>query len=376
MKYTIYPGAESPAYLQLYKQVREDIVQGIYPYNTKLPSKRMIADEVGVSTVTVEHAYALLADEGYIEARERSGYFVIFRISDGFAGAAKTKEVAARQAKPYESMAAYAFPFSTLAKTMRKVISDLGEGILDRSPSTGCTELREEISRYLARSRGITAHPDQIIIGSGSEYLYGLVVELLGREKRYAIEAPSYRKIEQVYAASDVQIEKLPLGLDGIETPALFACHADVLHISPYRSYPSGVTASASKRHEYLRWSGENGRYIVEDDFESEFSLSQKSEETLFSHTQYDNVIYMNSFSITVSPSLRVGYMILPEHLVPLFHQRLGFYTCTVPTYIQFVLAELISNGDFERHINRVRRAKRREMGAVKGLNSTGTSSV
>ena len=169
MKYTIYPGAESPAYLQLYKQVREDIVQGIYPYNTKLPSKRMIADEVGVSTVTVEHAYALLADEGYIEARERSGYFVIFRISDGFAGAAKTKEVAARQVKPYESMAAYAFPFSTLAKTMRKVITEMGESIMERSPNTGCVELREEISRYLARSRGITAHPDQIIIGSGSE---------------------------------------------------------------------------------------------------------------------------------------------------------------------------------------------------------------
>lgn len=366
MKYTIHPGTESPAYLQLYKQVREDIVQGIYPYNTKLPSKRMIADEVGVSTVTVEHAYALLADEGYIEARERSGYFVIFRISDGFASAAQTKEVAARQVKPYESMAAYAFPFSTLAKTMRKVITEMGESIMERSPNTGCVELREEISRYLARSRGITAHPDQIIIGSGSEYLYGLVVELLGREKRYAIEAPSYRKIEQVYAASDVQIEKLPLGLDGIETQALFACYADVLHISPYRSYPSGVTASASKRHEYLRWSGESGRYIVEDDFESEFSLSQKSEETLFSHTQYDNVIYMNSFSITVSPSLRVGYMILPEHLVPLFHQRLGFYTCTVPTYIQFVLTELISNGDFERHINRVRRAKRREINGSK----------
>lgn len=104
----------------------------------------------------------------------------------------------------------------------------------------------------------------------------------------------------------------------------------------------------------------------MEDDFESEFSLSQKSEETLFSHTKFDNVIYMNSFSITVSPSLRIGYMILPKHLVSAFHQRLGFYACTVPTYIQYVMAELISNGDFERHINRVRRAKRREINQIK----------
>lgn len=361
MKYTIQKDGAAPAYLQLYKQVREDIVQGIYPYNTKLPSKRMIADEVGVSTITVEHAYALLSDEGYIEARERSGYFVIFRVSDGFAGAADEKKRSIEPVSTYERTATVAFPFSTLAKTMRKVISDMGESILDRSPGTGCTVLREELSRYLARSRGIMVHPDQIVIGSGSEYLYGLVVELLGREKQYAIEAPSYRKIEQVYTTADVCIEKLPLGHDGIETEALHSCCADVLHISPYRSYPSGVTASASKRHEYLRWSGEQGRYIVEDDFESEFSLSQKSEETLFSHTRHDNVIYMNSFSITVSPSLRVGYMLLPEHLVPVFRQRLGFYACTVPTYIQYVLAELIANGDFERHINRVRRAKRRK---------------
>ena len=154
MKYTIHTEGGVPAYLQLYKQVREDIVQGIYPYNTKLPSKRIIADEVGVSTVTVEHAYALLADEGYIEARERSGYFVVFQVSDGFAGAASEKESPLHNQKPYESMASVTFPFSTLAKTMRKVITEMGESILERSPNTGCTELREEISRYLARSRG------------------------------------------------------------------------------------------------------------------------------------------------------------------------------------------------------------------------------
>ena len=361
MKYIIDNGSNSPAYLQLYKQLRNDIVKGVYSYGSKLPSKRTISDEVGVSTVTIEHAYALLCDEGYVEARERSGYFAIFRIGDGFAASANDQRQVAHHTYRRESSAAAEFPFSVLTKTMRKVISDRGKSILDRSPNTGCTELREEISRYLARSRGIHAEPEQIIVGSGSEYLYGLIVELLGRNKRYAIESPSYKKIEQVYLASDVQLEKLPLGHDGIDSALLRACSADVLHISPYRSYPSGVKASASKRHEYLRWAAQGEKFIVEDDFESEFSLSKKAEETLFSHTRDNNVIYMNTFSMTVSSSFRVGYMVLPQRLVKEFNERLGFYSCTVPTYIQLVLAELISNGDFERHINRVRRAKRKE---------------
>ncbi|MBR4079932.1 MAG: hypothetical protein IKK29_06935 [Christensenellaceae bacterium] len=145
------------------------------------------------------------------------------------------------------------------------------------------------------------------------------------------------------------------------EILAKAGCSANILHITPYRSFPSGVTASASKRHEYLRWA-ENGRYIIEDDFESEFSVSKKPEETLFTDTKKDNVIYMNTFSMTISPSLRAGYMVLPKHLVPIFEEKLGFYSCTVPTFEQYVLAELIENGDFERHINRVRRKKRKEL--------------
>lgn len=361
MKYVIQKSKNAPAYLQLYKQVRDDIVNQIYPYSTKLPSKRMIADETGISTVTVEHAYALLCDEGYIEARERSGYFVIFRTDNGFVTSSESENK--RIFTPsHHAGTTLDFPFSVLTKTMRSVISNMGESILDRSPNSGHIELREAIQKYLARSKGITANVEQIIIGSGSEYSYSLIVELLGRNKTFAIESPSYKKIEQVYRASGVELKKLPLGHDGIDSTSLRACKADVLHISPYRSYPSGVTASASKRHEYLRWAEQADRFIVEDDFESEFSLSQKPKETLFSHTSSDNVIYMNTFSKTISPSFRVGYMVLPKRLTETFKNNLGFYSCTVPTYIQFVLAELITNGDFERHINRVRRAKRKEL--------------
>ena len=203
---------------------------------------------------------------------------------------------------------------------------------------------------------------EQIVIGSGAEYLYNLIIALLGRNRIYGIEKPSYKKIEQVYRSSGVEICMLPLGKDGIDTSSLLSSKTDILHTTPYRSYPTGVTATASKRHEYIRWASVGRRYIVEDDFESEFSVSSKPEETLFSLSENDNVVYMNTFSKTVSPALRVGYMVLPKHLVEDFKNKLGFLSCTVPTFEQLLLTELISSGDFERHINRVRRKKRKEI--------------
>ncbi len=358
MKYII-DKQNRPVYLQLYKQIRDDIISGNYSYNTKLPSKRSLAEETGVSTITVEHAYALLCDEGYVESRERSGFIVIFRQSDGFAASSEHHT----EHTPHNTERTYPdFPLSVFSKTMRKVLTEHGDLLLEKSPNCGCIELREAIRHYLARNRGIQVEVEQIIIGSGSEYLYGLIVELLGRHRFYAIESPSYKKIEQVYKATEITYDSLPLTSSGIKSEALAETKADVLHTTPYRSYPSGVTASASKRHEYIRWSEQNDRYIIEDDFESEFSVSTKPSETLFSLSDNDNVIYLNTFSKTISTSLRIGYMVLPKHLVEEFDKKLGFYSCTVPTFMQYVLTELINNGDFERHINRVRRNKRKEL--------------
>lgn len=199
-----------------------------------------------------------------------------------------------------------------------------------------------------------------MVIGSGAEYLYSLIVGMLGRNRLFALESPSYEKIEQVYRWAGAACELLPLSPDGIDSRALAETRASVLHISPYRSYPTGVTATASKRHEYLRWAAGGGRVLVEDDFESEFSVSSKPEETMFSLSKGGRVIYLNTFSKTISPSLRMGYMVLPRELVPLFQEKVGFLSCTVPALEQFVLAELLAGGDFARHINRVRRAKRK----------------
>ena len=359
MKYKVEKGIR-PAYLQIYEQIKDDIINVNYPCDTKLPSKRLLADETQTSTVTVEHAYALLCDEGYVESKERSGYFVIFRNTDGFALPCVTE--ADRSESPYEHNSSPSFPFSVLAKTMRNVISDLGDGILEKSENKGCRELRLALKSYLSKNRGIHVDVEQIVIGSGAEYLYGLIIELLGRKRIYGIEYPSYKKIEQVYRASEVSYEPLRLSVDGIDSAALASTKAGVLHTTPYRSYPTGVSASASKRHEYIRWASAEERFVIEDDFESEFSVSTKPEDTLFSLSDKDNVIYLNTFSKTISPSLRIGYMVLPKRLVRDFDLRLGFYSCTVSSFEQLVIARLLQNGDFERHINKVRRNKRKEL--------------
>lgn len=355
--------AKVKAYIKIYEDIKQAIISGAYTYGSKIPSKRNCALANEVSIITVEHAYELLAEEGYIEPRERSGYIVCFRENDGFAGSAShvTLEAHFHDAHENYTYPDTQFPFGVISRAMRKVISDYSEALMGRIPAGGSPDLKQELALYLERSRGFKVNPEQIIIGAGSEYLYGLIVELLGRDKVYAIESPSYKKIAQVYNSREVELQLLPLGNDGISSSALASCSADILHVTPYRSYPTGVTATASKRREYLTWASD-GKYIIEDDFESEVTPLRKAEETLFAASDKDNVIYLNTFSRTISPSIRVGYMVIPESLLDVFDKKLGFYSCTVPLFEQLVIAQLISNGDFERHINRLRREKRSQL--------------
>lgn len=355
MKYTVDKASHKCAYMQLYEQLREDILRGSIEAGARLPSKRLLAEEAGVSVITVEHALSLLIDEGYADARERSGVY-----------ASHTPGVSAAPGLPrasLEDMSALSdvpedFPFSVLAKTMRRVLSDYDSRILSRAPSCGVAELREELASYLARSRGMCVSPGQIVIGSGAEYLYGLVVQLLGREELYALEEPSYEKIRLVYQANGARCEGLGLGADGILSSALDGCAARVLHVTPFHSYPSGVTATAAKRREYADWARRHDAYIVEDDYDSEFSALFKPIETVFSLAP-ERVIYINSFTKTIAPAMRTGYMVLPEALTARFTARLGFYSCSVPVFEQYVLAEFIRSGELERYINRKRRRLR-----------------
>ena len=242
-----------------------------------------------------------------------------------------------------------------------KTISSIRPGVQTCAlPDLGLLSLRTAISEHLGRYRNVLVSPEQIIIGSGAEYLYSVIVQILGRDRVYAVENPSYDMIRQVYLSQGVIVDPLKLGPDGIETLALNETEASVLHVTPFRSYPSLVTASASKRREYIRWAQERSGYIVEDDYDSEFSPSSKAEDTLFSLPPQGRVIYVNSFSRTVAPSIRTGFMVLPPELLPVYHERAGFCSCSVPVMEQVLLEELLTSGDFVRHINHVRRERRK----------------
>ena len=343
-------------YYTLYLQIKKKILSGDLSAGDKLPSKRVMSDKSGYSLVTVERAYAMLEDEGYVSARERSGYFV-----SQIDTALKPSKPSERKPMPHikEEHALPQerdFEYSLWFKTLRRVISERGEELFVRSPVKGCAVLRNALSDYLYRYRGMSADPHRIIIGSGSEQLYEIAVKILGRDKIYGIEDPSYSQIKAVYLGAGANIQPLKFGDEGIEGTALAGNNFDVLHVTPFHSYPSGVTTSISKRYEYLTWAQSKGSYIIEDDFDSEFFIPGHPIEPLYSLDTEDRVIYINTFSKSLSPSMRMGYMILPEALIAEYDKRLGAFSCSVPVLDQYVLAEFISSGSFERHLNRVRR--------------------
>ena len=289
-------------YYSLYKTLREAILKQEYKAGEKLPSKRAMANLYGYSLITVEAAYSLLEDEGYVNAKERSGYFVC-NIESG------KYEVQSQNRPPHlpteKGEAAADFEYSVWFKTVRRVLSERERQLFIKSPSKGCAVLRNAISDYLYRYRGMRADPRRILIGSGAEQLYETAVKLLGRDKIYGIEDPSYEQIAAVYSAAGCNLCRLAMGEDGIQSQALRSGGFDVLHVTPFHSFPSGVTTSVAKRYEYLNLAKERGLFIIEDDFDSEFFIPGNPIESLYSLDGGDNVIYINTFSKSLSSSMR-----------------------------------------------------------------------
>lgn len=375
-------------YEKIYALLKTEILSGAYPYGARLPSKRTLAEENGVSLSTAETALDILRSEGYIDSAERSGFFCAYRESDFLFSAAGSVSgdsftedyftvgsgsVAAAEAQDAES-GKYAFgaplppssaareetfPFTVYARAMRRVLAEYGEKLLEKPPKNGVPQLKSALKNYLLRSRALNVNENQIVIGAGAEYLYGVIAELLGTGRIYGTESPAYGQIARVYAAKGAQVRLLRIGADGILSGELAATDADVLHVTPYRSYPTLATATATKKAEYLRFAREKNGYVVEDDYLSEFSPYAKPAETLFGADEAGRVIYVNTFSKTLSPALRAGYMLLPPALAVRYEEELGFYSCPVPATEQYVLAALLSDGSFERHINRLRRRMR-----------------
>ena len=346
-----------PLYEALYRAIREDILSGSLTAGEKLPSKRALAENLEISKITVEAAYNQLLAEGYISAREKVGYFV--------EAVSQRQAVAAVQAVPEQQPTAKLvdltangsarFPFSTWSRLQREVVLDSGEKLLLPMPNRGIPELRQAIADHLADFRGMRTDPENILVGAGTDFLYNILVQLLSRDKVYALEEPGYDKTRRIYTAAGARCISAPMDEFGVKPEGLG--EAGVLHISPSHHFPTGIVTPVSRRLELLAWAeAEDDRWIIEDDYDSEFRFHAHPMPAMQALDRTGKVIYLNTFSKSLAPSIRISYMVLPPKLMEKFRRELGFYSCTVPSFEQHTLARFISGGWFEKHINRMRK--------------------
>lgn len=416
LTYSFDDAGSTTLYEHLYRCIKNDILSGTIAPGEKLPSKRSFAKNLSVSTITIENAYGMLLDEGYIYSIPKKGYYVsdiaktaaaipTFSFAKPAAGmsraavpsdaeffydedapssfeasfsprtshqreAAQTSSVRKVREKQHKAQEKQyfadfvsngttpdKFPFSTWVRLLREIIHDRKEELMINSPSGGISELQEAISDYLYQFRGMKVSSEQIIIGAGTEYLYSLLIQLLGRDKQFAVENPGYRKISLIYEKNGVTCSHIPMDRQGIRVNALNKSGADVIHISPSHHFPTGIITPINRRYELLSWAAEkDSRYIIEDDYDSEFRLSGKPIPSLQSIDAIEKVIYINTFTKSLASTIRISYMILPPHLIQKFHRELGFYSCTVSNFEQYTLARFLRDGYFEKHINRMRK--------------------
>ena len=354
-------------YQYLYKCIKNDILNGTLPTDYKLPSKRAFAKHLNISTITVENAYYNLLSEGYIYSIPKKGYYVakINNILQSNYSSNNTNKIISSKVTEYKTYKANFnsnqtnpgnFPFSIWAKLLRNVINNQRSELMISSPYGGIIELREAITNHVYNYRGISVSPEQIIIGAGTEYLYGLLIQLLGRNKIYAVEDPGYKKISKIYSKNNVNVKYIPLTNKGISVDELYNSQADILHISPSHHFPTGIITPISTRYRLLEWANiAPSKYIIEDDYDSEFRFNGKPIPSLQSIDSNEKVIYINTFSKSLTSTIRISYMILPKHLLYQFQKELSFYSCTVSTFEQYTLAKFIKDGYFEKHINRMR---------------------
>ena len=264
------------------------------------------------------------------------------------------------------SIAAEDFPFTVWARLMRQTILEQGTGLLRSTPPQGAWALRQAIAAHLRQFRAMEVTAEQIIVGAGTEVLYNLLVQLLGRDKRYAVEEPGYGKITRIYRSNQAEVVSVPLDAAGLSVSALDAAGADVVHISPSHHYPTGIVMPIARRQELLHWA-ERGpdRFILEDDYDSEFRFVGRPIPTLFSVDESGRVIYLNTFSKTIAPSIRISYMVLPHRLLAAFREQLGFYASPVSGVEQYTLARFMAEGYYEKHLNRMRKRYHQKRDAV-----------
>ncbi|NMA67833.1 MAG: PLP-dependent aminotransferase family protein, partial [Desulfitobacterium sp.] len=311
------------------------------------------------------------AAEGYIYTLPRKGYFVanLEKTPTKLPPPQHQKEAQKKIEPEYfadfvrNSVAPDTFPFSVWAKLLREVTNtEKEEALLAETSSGGVDKLREAISKHLYQFRGMSVEPEQIIVGAGTQYLYGIIIQLLGRNLIYGVEDPGYPRLTQIYKSNDVQCRHIPMDDQGVIPEDVESSGTDILHITPSHHFPTGIVMPVSRRYELLSWAGlDENHYIIEDDYDCEFRLFGKPIPALQSIDVMEKVIYINTFSKSLAPGLRISYIVLPKHLAERFYSKLGFYSCTVPTFEQFTLARFIEEGYFEKHINRMRTYYRKQ---------------
>lgn len=372
LTYTLDKQAGLSLYEQLYRRVKADILSGRLAAGEKLPSKRALAAHLEVSVITVKNAYEQLMAEGYLTGVEKKGYFVSAVLPSPAAVPASPEQPPPPREPVWfldlatNSIAAEDFPFTVWARLMRQTILEQGTGLLRSTPPQGAWALRQAIAAHLRQFRAMEVTAEQIIVGAGTEVLYNLLVQLLGRDRLYGVEDPGYGKIAHIYRAAGAEVTALPLDEAGVSVEALRRSDADVVHISPSHHYPTGLVMPIARRQELLRWAQEvPARVILEDDYDSEFRFVGRPIPTLFSIDGGEQVVYLNTFSKTIAPSIRISFMVLPRRLLADFRQKLGFYACTVSAFEQYTLAQFLAGGWYEKHLSRMRKHYRQKRDAV-----------
>lgn len=391
LTYDLEKNGAEPKYIYLFKCIRQDIIDGKLKKGEKLPSKRALASHLSIGVITVANAYAQLETEGYILAEEKRGYFVQdissfgagMKLSVKRAEERKTVLHADSDGKEREFFVDFKanrtglehFPASRWNHYMREALSMSDDSLLKTVPYKGLYRLRVAISDYLYRERGINADPSQIVIGAGTEYLYSRLIQMFGRACTFASEDPGYKKFSVIAKSYGNPWIYVPIDMKGLRVDLLEEYGADVVHVSPANHFPTGIVMPVTRRAELLEWANRvKKRYIIEDDYDCEFRYSGQLILPLFAEDSNSKVIYINTFSKTLVPSLRVSYMVLPQELMKRYEQTMSFYSCTVSSFEQYALSRFIEEREFERHINRMRNYYRQQRSVI--LDAFGASGL
>lgn len=367
LTFSLEADSSVPLYEQLYLHIRQAIVDDTLTTGTKLPSKRKLGEFLDVSQTTVELAYAQLLAEGYIESLPRKGFYVLpqeelyVRRGSSVIEPLPVKKTYEFDLYPSQ-IDTTAFPFERWRRHLKQVVSEEHHDLLSLGSVQGDFVLRQEIATYLYHSRGVHCSPEQIVVGSGTEQLLPQLLELLPDTTKFGIEDPGYPLTRQLFAHQRRTFIPIPVDESGVRVDLVEQASIDALYVTPAHQFPTGTILSVSRRQRLLNWASERQTYVIEDDYDSEFRYSGKPIPSLQSMDQNERVVYLSTFSKSLMPSLRIGYMVLPPPLLNRYRERYRHFTCSVPRFEQHTLAAFMATGDFEKHLNRMRKTYRRKL--------------